>query len=89
MTEAFSPASFRAEMQRLRALQDNPVPRIDRLFLADDWVLDWDGLRDEDPHLFASMMESTSDNDGQCVTPVEVWQSLVDRGYLRRDTTGG
>ena len=86
-TEAVTPVSFRAEMQRLRALRDNPEPvRADALFLADDWILDWKGVREDDPHLFAAMMQSTSDNNGQCVMPPDVWQSLVDRGYLVRRT---
>ena len=82
-TEPFTPTGFRDAIQRLRAMRDTPQPLLpDSLFLGDDWILDWDGLRKDDPQLFASMMQSTSENNGQCIMPVEVWQSLVERGYL-------
>ena len=85
--EPLTSASFRDAIQYMRALRDNPQPIIaDRLFLAeeDDWILDWDGLREDDPNLFAAMMQSMSENNGECIVPVDVLESLVDRGYFVR-----
>ena len=87
--ESLTPASIRAAVQHMRALQGTPQPVFaDRFFLADDWIFDWDGLREDDPNLFALIMQSMAENNGEGVMPPDVWDSLVDRGYLVRRCEG-
>ena len=82
--DGLSSASFRAALQCIHALRDDPpTPRIDRFFLSGDWYCDWEGIRENNQALFDSMVQSTQEN-GDCTMPLDVWQSLVERGYLVR-----
>lgn len=82
-----TPESFRAALQEIRAMRDSPIPHSDHLYLSDDWVLDWVGLHKDDSVLFDSLMQSTSENAGKCIMPIEVYDDLVSRGYLVRRST--
>ena len=79
--------SFRAALQEIRAIRGNPAPFADHLYLIDDWLLDWIGLQEDDLALFDSLVQSASENLGECIMPVEVWDDLVSRGYLVKRST--
>ena len=78
-----TPADFWKALEAIREMKAH-APVSEPSLVSDDWSVDWARLREDDPMLWHSCMESTSENAGVCVVPVHVLDMLSARGYLTR-----
>ena len=78
-----TPSSYRDALRRMRALKGDPsTPLIDSVEVSVRWQIDYVRLQYEDPTLLQSLEQSTEENAGVTVIPIDVWQSMFDRGLI-------
>ena len=82
-TASLTPASFKDSLRKMRTLKnDPPTPLIDCMEVNTRWQIDYVRLQQEDSALLQSLEQSTKENASVTVIPVDVWQSMFDRGLI-------